>query len=110
MNYVDAQRNFAEIIKTIAKQVDKYYWRLTGDEPNSLCKLLDIPWEELQLVMRSCKIFNGEEDKFSRKKFESLMTECGREATPEWTTYYVNGTMEYHGWKLWRFSSSERCV
>jgi hypothetical protein len=65
-------------------------WRLTGDEPNSLCWFLGIAEEELKVVLRLSKIYTGDQDNFSKNKFELLVTQC----ETDWTIYRIQGKPE----------------
>jgi hypothetical protein len=83
MNFLDAQKEFAESIKMAGSKVKSYFWRLSGDEPNSLCRFLGMEEKELKSILRLCKIYTGEKDNFSKNNFELLMSQCGL----DYTTY-----------------------
>jgi hypothetical protein len=42
MDFLQAQKELLGILKSISDKVDHYFWRLTANEPNSLCILLGI--------------------------------------------------------------------
>jgi hypothetical protein len=66
MNFQVAQQEFAETLKNIHKKTPKaYFWRLTGDEPNSLSKLLGTTEEEMKILLRLCKVY-GLNDNISK--------------------------------------------
>jgi hypothetical protein len=90
MNYLNAQKELVEAIVTASGKVDTYFWRLSGDQPNSLCRFLGMDEEELKVVLRLCKIYNGERDNFSKNNFDLLMSQCGY----DWTTYRLNQKVE----------------
>jgi hypothetical protein len=51
--------------------VNAYYWRLSGEAPNSLCKFLGVEEEELKTILQLCKVYNVDSiDNFSRNNFE----------------------------------------
>jgi hypothetical protein len=91
MNYLEAQQELAESIMNAASKVEAYFWLLSGDEPNSLCRFLGIGEEELKKSLRLCKIYNGEKkDQFSKNNFEVTMAKAGC----DWTTCRLNGTVQ----------------
>ena len=73
MNYFDAIAALAEIIEPLASTTAAYFWRLSGDEPNSLCCFLCIEEEEMKSLLRFCGIYFGEDDKFKSDKFDLTM-------------------------------------
>jgi hypothetical protein len=90
MNFLNAQRELAESIKVVSGKVKSYFWKLSGDDPNSLCKFLCIGEEDLKTVLRLCKIYIGSNDNFSKNNFENTMTLCGC----DWTIFKLNGKAE----------------
>jgi len=70
---MEAQQTLATSIKSVASNVNSYFWRLSGDEPNSLCKLLSIQEEELKVILRLCEIYRGKNDNFNKNKFEEFV-------------------------------------
>ena len=90
MNHLEAQQKLAKTIQSAASKVNGYFWRLSGDEPNSLCKFLCMEEEELKKILRLCQIYIGDKDKFHIKNFESLMEyiHC------DYTTIQMNGKRE----------------
>jgi hypothetical protein len=90
MNYLDAQNELSEAIKMVSSKVKSYFWRLSGDAPNSLCRFLGMEEKELKSVLRLCKILNGEKDNFSKNQFELLMSQCGC----DYTTYRLQAKVE----------------
>jgi hypothetical protein len=90
MNYLDALGELAGTIKAAAAKVNCYFWQLSGDAPNSLCKFLCMGEEELKVVLRLCKIYIGEKDNFSKNNFPPMMTLCGCDST----TFKLNGKLE----------------
>jgi hypothetical protein len=90
MNFLDAQKQLAEIVKSASAKVNAYYWRLSGDHPNSLCKFLGLEEEELKVILRLCHIYKANSnDAVSKNNFESLMTMCERGPTFDWGKYNV---------------------
>jgi hypothetical protein len=67
-----------------------FFWQLSGDAPNSLCRFLGMTEDELKIVLRLCKIYIGEQDNFSKNNFELTMSHCGC----DWTTCRLNGKVE----------------
>jgi hypothetical protein len=90
MNYRVAQQELAASIMSVSAKVNFYFWRLSGDEPNSLCKLLGMEEEKLKSVLRVCKIYIGDLDNFSKNNFESVMGIC----KCDHTTYRPQGKVE----------------
>jgi hypothetical protein len=87
MNFMEAQQELAEYIKAMAASVKAYFWTLQGDGPNSLSRFLGIEEEDLKVVLRLCKIYVGDKDKFSKNNCELLVTQC----ETDWTTYRLQG-------------------
>jgi hypothetical protein len=90
MNHLQVQQELAECLKITASTVKAYFGRLSGDEPNSLCKFLGIEEEELKALLRLCKIYTGERDNFSKNNFELLVRRCNG----DWTTFKLKGQHE----------------
>jgi hypothetical protein len=90
MNFLEAQDELAESIKTLASKVKTYFWRLSGNDANSLCRFLGMEEEKLMVVLRLCKVYIGEKDNFSKNNFESVMAKCGC----DFTTFKYNGRQE----------------
>jgi hypothetical protein len=90
MNFLEAQRDLAESIVSAGSKLEAYFWRLSGDEPNSLCRFLCMEEEELKVVLRLCKIYTGEKDNFSKNNFDFLLSQCGCERT----TFRLEGKLE----------------
>ena len=76
MNYLEAQIQLADSIKTALTKVNSYFWRLSRDAPNSLCRFLCMEEEELKVILRLCKIIIGDKDNFSKNNFEMLAGRC----------------------------------
>lgn len=90
MNFLEAQQELAESIKSASSKVETYFWRLSGDAPNSLCKFLGMGEEELKVILRLCRIYTGEKDNFSKNNFEMTMSQ----SLCDWTTFRLNGKLE----------------
>ena len=75
MNHQHALRELAETIKSASDGVNAYYWQISGDEPNSLCRFLGMSEEELKTIFRVCKIYDGKKDNFSKNNFERLVSQ-----------------------------------
>jgi hypothetical protein len=90
MNYRVAQEEFARSLLAASSKVNFYFWRLSGDEPNSLCRFLGMEEEELKVVLRVCKIYIGEADNISKNNFEMVMglSQC------DFTTFRLNSKVE----------------
>jgi hypothetical protein len=89
MDFYQAQQQFAEFIKSASDKVNAYYWRLSGEAPNSLCKFLGVEEEELKTILRLCKVYNVDSnDNFSRNNFEMLMMMCKPHV--DWVPYRHN--------------------
>jgi hypothetical protein len=93
MNYLDAQKDLSSTIMTAAEKVKAYFWRLSGDEGNSLCRFLGMEEEELKVVLRLCKIYNGDNDNFSKKKFEEFLSHCDG---CDFTTFRIKGKVIWY--------------
>jgi hypothetical protein len=87
MNFLQAQENLAESIIKAGRGVSPYFWRLSGDAANSLNRILGVAEEDLKVILRLCNIYTGENDNFSKKNFDLLITKSGC----DWTTYRLNG-------------------
>jgi hypothetical protein len=57
MNYLEALQELVTSIKTAASKSSPYFWKLTGDEENSLGKFLGMSDNELRVILRLCKIY-----------------------------------------------------
>ena len=93
MNFHKAQQEFVSLIKSAASKVNPYLWRLSGDEPNSLCKFLGLKENELKAILRLLRIYNGNNnDNFSKNNFELLMLMCKPDV--DWVPYRINNKPE----------------
>jgi hypothetical protein len=89
MNLHDPQQELSEFIKSAAEKVKRYYWwRLSGDAPNSLCKFLALDEHDLKIILPLCKIYNGDSDSFSKNNFDLLMLRC--QPHLDWAEYRLN--------------------
>lgn len=82
----------ATTINSVASNLNCYFWRLSGDAPNSVCKFLGVEEAQLKVVLRLCKIYTGTKDNFSKKNFENFMLVL---SPRDWTTFRFNGKVEY---------------
>ena len=48
MSEIQYQQEFAAILLTISKTTKTYYWKVHGDNPNSLSQLLDIKGSDIE--------------------------------------------------------------
>jgi len=87
MNYVKV---FADAMKEAGTNINAYFWRLSGDEPNSLGTFLGLDENQLKIVLRVCKVYTGDSDNVSKKNFEMLMSQTGFDHT----TYRLTTTKE----------------
>ena len=92
MHYTEAQKTLATSIKSVAGNVNSYFWRLSGDEPNSLCKLLSIQEEELTVILQLCQIYRGQNNNFNKTKFEEFMLML---APCRWTKVRIKKSNEH---------------
>jgi len=76
MSHVDAQRLFADLINKLGSTTLCCWWKLLGDEPNSISQLLDMPFADVRLTFRKCRILCGPADSFRTTEFEKLMVMC----------------------------------
>jgi len=83
LNEVTAQEDLAVLINRLSVAAVSHWWKLIGDEPNCLCRFLDMPWEDLRSILRKCRVLYGENDSFRTIKFEELMGRIGC----EWSLY-----------------------
>jgi len=67
------------------------WWKLQGDEPNSLIQLLDVTAKDMRLILRKCRILYGAADSFRTSKFENLIQKIGC----HYTTYKPSGKPEH---------------
>jgi len=91
MTHVAAQDQLASLIIKLSSCTVLHWWKLLGDEPNSLCKFLDMPYSDMRLVLRKCHILYGEGDKFRTSEYEKLMAQIGC----DYTTYRPCGKPEH---------------
>ena len=77
----------ATTINSVASNLNCYFWRLSGDAPNSVCKFLGVEEAQLKVVLRLCKIYTGKKDNFSKKNFENFMLVL---SPRDWTTFQFN--------------------
>ena len=86
-DYAQAQQYLANAIQVASTKVNRYYWRVSGNEANSLCRILLLGEEELKVLLRHCRIYQGANDNFSKNHFELLMLAC----KCEYTSYVLHG-------------------
>jgi hypothetical protein len=91
MDYAQAQQYLANAIQVASTKVNRYYWRVSGNEANSLCRILLLGEEELKVLLRHCRIYQGANDNFSKNHFELLMLAC----KCEYTLYFIKKTREW---------------
>lgn len=70
MSSVQSKKLLADLVMKLSMGTVCYWWRLMGDEANSLCKLLDTSWNDLRLMLRKCGILYGPADSFKTSEFE----------------------------------------
>jgi hypothetical protein len=92
MHYATHQKNLVAAIKTVAANVAAYYWKLSGDEPNSLCKLLSLEEEDLKIVLRNCEIYYGQDDFFNKNIFDEFIQYLSPHG---WILVKIRGKREY---------------
>ena len=88
---ITPEDQLATVINRMSAVTVSYYWKLLGDEPNSMCRLLDVPWSDMRLILRKCNVLYGPNDKFKMKKFENLMERIGC----QWSCYRPHGKPEH---------------
>lgn len=90
MNLHEAQQEFVSFHQSVGNNVNAYLlWRLSGDAPNSLCKVLGLKEEELKIILRFLRVYKADNnDSFSKNNFAILMLMC----TPDldWVQYRLN--------------------
>jgi len=91
MSHVDAQGLFAEIVNKLGATTTCCWWKLLGEDHNSLSRLFDVTGEEMRLMLRKCNVLYGAADSFRTTEFEKLMTACGG----DYTTYRPSGKPVY---------------
>ena len=91
MSHVDAQETLASLVKKLSSTTVCYWWKLLGDDHNSLCHLLDVSAQEMRLTLRKCRILYGDNDSFRTSEFEKLMLRIG----VDYSTYRPKGKPEY---------------
>jgi len=77
LNEVTAQQHLVLLVNRLAATTTACWWKLLGEEPNSVCKFLDTSWEDMRLILRTCGVLHGPTDSFKTKKFEDLMGRIG---------------------------------
>jgi len=77
MSQPEAQSLLASLIIKLSLVTVCYWWRLMGDEANSLCKFLDMFWRDLRLTLRKCGILCGPADSFKKVEFERWKDQMG---------------------------------
>ena len=90
VSHVVVQEKLGMLINRIAATTTTYWWKLLGDEPNSLCHLLDISADDMRLILRKCRVLYGPHDSFRTSSFEEMMsrvkldyTQCRPHGKPE---------------------------
>jgi len=73
INHVKAQELLAELVNKLGSTTVCYWWKLLGNDHNSLCRFLDVPYDQMRLTLRKCRILYGEGDSFRTSEYESLM-------------------------------------
>ena len=91
MTHVEAQQAFADLIKKLGLTTVCYWWKLLGDDANSLSQFIDVSDEEMRLILRKCRILYGPADSLRTSEFEKLMTKIGC----HYTTYRPSKRPEY---------------
>jgi len=81
MSHSQAQTTLAHLIDKLSKTTVCCWWQLLGGDANSLCKLLDVPWSSLRLILRKCRVLCGSADSFRTSAFEEFMLLVKRDYT-----------------------------
>ena len=93
MELFEAQQQFADFVKSLSDTVNAYYWWLSGEAPNSLCKFLGVQENDIKILLRFFKVYHLESnDNFKKKNFDSLMLMCHPHVS--WVEYRLNGKPE----------------
>jgi len=72
MTHVEAQQALADLITKLGSTTVCYWWKLLGNKPNSLSRLLDVSDEEMRLILRKCRILYRSADSLCTSEFENL--------------------------------------
>jgi hypothetical protein len=78
MDFVSARRELSMVIRSLAVGMNRCFWKLSGDDPNSLCRFLCIEEDQLRQVLRLCGVFTDTaktKDRLSKNNFDLLMAE-----------------------------------
>jgi len=91
LSHVDAQETLASLVQKLSSTTVCYWWKLLGEDHNSLCHLLDVSAQEMRLILRKCQILYGDNDSFRTSEFEKLMLRIG----VDYSIYRPKGKPEY---------------
>ena len=62
----------SEILAQISETVQPYWWRLVGNHPESLCRLIQVSESEMMTILRAAEVISGKGDMIKMQKFEVL--------------------------------------
>jgi len=91
VSHADAIKLFARVLESYHQKLTSYWWRLSGNDANSLCRLLGVDADAVVNIYRKCNVLVGPQDKFRLKNFEMLIEFCGL----DWSKFRpVRGELE----------------
>ena len=86
LSAAEAQQLLADVVNVISRRVHPYCWKLTGDDRDSLCNLLDIDSSTMVSILRLCGIFGPSDLRLSMQNFEMMALHFER-PNIEWQMY-----------------------
>ena len=74
----DSTQDVIFLLRSLSRRTKCYFWRLDGDEENSLRRLLRITEDELRDILVELGVYDKIHSKFKRNKLEELVKKVGR--------------------------------
>jgi len=91
VGHVEVQEKLGSLINRLASTSVSCWWKLQGDDPNSISQLLDTKGEDMRLVLRKCRVLYGPKDSFRTSEFEDMAKRIGF----DWNIYRPHGKPIY---------------
>ena len=60
------------ILKSVSEKTQSYWWKVSGEDPNSLSLLLGITAEQMEAIWVACGLRISKTNKFSRVQLDYL--------------------------------------
>eukprot|EP00978_Attheya_sp_CCMP212_P022473 scaffold67100_cov51-Attheya_sp.AAC.1 len=78
LSSVEAQQKLADVINILGTKVMPYCWKLTGNDPDSLCNLLNVDDLTMESIIRLCGLFRTMSANVYTPKFEEFAMKLNR--------------------------------